>query len=87
MRRQGVRFGVEIRSLACSEFHFISFLFGAHTMAVADSKLVSSLETIEQPEANAATSEVVTVALFSGLGLLLSLAVLITDLITPGDWF
>lgn len=56
-------------------------------MAVADSKLVSSVETIEQSEAKAATSEVVTVALFSGLGLLLSLAVLITDLITPGDWF
>jgi hypothetical protein len=86
MRRQGVRFGVEIRSLACSEFHFISFYLGL-TMAVADSKLVSSVETIEQSEAKAATSEVVTVALFSGLGLLLSLAVLITDLITPGDWF
>jgi hypothetical protein len=29
----------------------------------------------------------VTIALFSGIGLLLSLAVLILDQYTPGEWF
>jgi hypothetical protein len=29
----------------------------------------------------------VTVAIFSGLGLLLSLSVLVLDNYTPGDWF
>jgi hypothetical protein len=56
-------------------------------MTVAESELVSPVETTEQVHAKARASEFVTIALFSGLGLLLSLAVLIVDQITPGDWF
>lgn len=33
------------------------------------------------------TSDFISVAVFSGLGLLLSLAVIILDQISPGQWF
>jgi hypothetical protein len=59
-------------------------------MIVAAAKVVSSTDTNEKNAAEAGAagiSEFVGVALFSGIGLLLSLAVVILDQLTPGDWF
>ena len=56
-------------------------------MTVAAAKVVSSTDTTEKIETKAGVSEFVGVALFSGIGMLLSLAVVILDQLTPGDWF
>ena len=59
-------------------------------MIAAAAKVVSSTDTNESIAAEAGAagiSEFVSVALFSGIGLLLSLAVVILDQLTPGDWF
>jgi hypothetical protein len=42
---------------------------------------------IVDSQAKASTSGFIPVAIFCGLGLLLSLAVLILDQYVPGDWF
>jgi len=56
-------------------------------MTAADTKAVSSLATTEELDAKVAASEFVGIAIFSSIGLLLSLAVIILDQLTPGDWF
>jgi len=56
-------------------------------MTLAAAKVVSSTDTTEEIETKAGVSGFVGVALFSGIGLLLSLAVVILDQLTPGDWF
>jgi|tagenome__1003787_1003787.scaffolds.fasta_scaffold17986468_1 hypothetical protein len=56
-------------------------------MVAAESKVVSSIDATAQIEVKSGVSEFVTIALFSGIGLLVSLAVVIFDQLTPGDWF
>jgi hypothetical protein len=57
-------------------------------MTVAATKAVSSTDKIiEKVEAKAGVSDLVSVALFSGVGLLVSLAIVILDQLTPGEWF
>ena len=48
---------------------------------------ISSTETTEKLEAKAGVNDLVSVALFCGTGLLLSLAIVILDQFTPGEWF
>ena len=48
---------------------------------------VDSIQTIAKVETKFDARDFVGVALFSGIGLLLSLAVLILDQISPGEWF
>jgi len=56
-------------------------------LGFADTKVVSSLETTDEVQTKAGAREFVSIALFSGIGLLLSLAIVILDQLTPGDWF
>ncbi|MCG2631072.1 hypothetical protein L6654_31030 [Bradyrhizobium sp. WYCCWR 13023] len=56
-------------------------------MTVVASKVVSSLDAAENVEAKAEANEFIGVALFCGIGLLISLTVVLLDQITPVEWF
>ncbi len=56
-------------------------------MTSAATKAVPSALGIEEANTSAGVSEFVGIALFSGIGLQLSLAVVLLDQLTPFDWF
>ncbi len=56
-------------------------------MTVAATKFVSSPDAAKNVDTKAEASEFISIALFCGIGLLISLTVVILDQITPVDWF
>lgn len=56
-------------------------------MTIVATKVVASPDAAENVETKAEANEFTSVALFCAIGLLVSLAVVVLDQITPVEWF